>query len=664
MILAINYANQKYRRSQRFNSQTAVDKGKADKVIEYTPQDIDVLFREKNKDILRNKRGNGYWLWKPYIIKKTLEKMQYNDYLCYLDSGAYYINRISYLIKQMEKDGQDIMSFELPFLEKKYTKRDIFVYMRCDSEVYTNTNQRMATMILLKKTDKVVSFVDEWLDYGEKEGIITDQPNHLGKANYKEFIENRHDQSIFSLLCKKYGVIAYRDPSQYGRYADLFWNRKLDKMEYIKSSYPQIIVEHRRVKVTKKLFWQQLFFAYAPYVFVSLYYRNIYIKGENNKIAILTDNMPISEDKYGYGMYKVVNRLLLALNSQIDTVICTDQVYDEEKVDEKFKAKMCVINQFHAFSKFYIEDFLFFIQMLKVIYQLKQKKIKNIFIPLGADYHELKKAYILAHYFKMKVSIYVVDDFQSYYRDILKQRQRDEGRTLNRRIARYFKEMHAVFAISEGMQDYILSTTGKRSRLLSLPYEYQPLDIKNIQDKTQIMFIGNINQLYIQGLKDIAEIIDYINMHEQREIKLRFTYKSALEVKKIIGSYQCIVSQRLESEEILRKEMRSSLFCFMPYSENGQFEIMQNTSFPSKLIEYLSAAKSVVIYGNSSNTAMRYFEKYNLSYVVYGRDKHRLHDIIIEHLTKRIDFNKDYRTVLKKKHSFKMTKEKIMQFMS
>ena len=62
MILAINYANQKYRRSQRFNSQTAVDKGKADKVIEYTPQDIDVLFREKNKDILRNKRGNGYWL--------------------------------------------------------------------------------------------------------------------------------------------------------------------------------------------------------------------------------------------------------------------------------------------------------------------------------------------------------------------------------------------------------------------------------------------------------------------------------------------------------------------------------------------------------------------------------------------------------------------------
>ena len=488
MILAINYANQKYRRSQRFNSQTAVDKGKADKVIEYTPQDIDVLFREKNKDILRNKRGNGYWLWKPYIIKKTLEKMQYNDYLCYLDSGAYYINRISYLIKQMEKDGQDIMSFELPFQEKKYTKRDIFVYMKCDSEIYTNTNQRMATMILLKKTDKVVSFVDEWLDYGEREGIITDQPNHFGKTNYKEFIENRHDQSIFSLLCKKYGVIAYRDPSQYGRFADLFWNRKLDKAEYIKSAYPQIIVEHRRVKVTKKLFWQQLLFAYAPYIFVSLYYKNIYIK-ENNKIAILTDNMPISEDKYGYGMYKVVNRLLLTLNSQIDTVICTDQVYDEEKVDEKFKAKICVINRFHEFSKFYIEDFLFFIQMFKVVYQLKQKKIKNIFVPLGADYHELKRAYILAHYFRMKVSIYVVDDFQSYYRDILKRRQRDEGKKLNQRIARYFKEMNIIFAISEGMQNYILNTTGRQSKLLSLPYEYHPLNIKIFRIKLKLCLL-------------------------------------------------------------------------------------------------------------------------------------------------------------------------------
>lgn len=33
-------------------------------------------------------RGYGYWLWKPYIVKKQLEKMNDNDILIYADSGC------------------------------------------------------------------------------------------------------------------------------------------------------------------------------------------------------------------------------------------------------------------------------------------------------------------------------------------------------------------------------------------------------------------------------------------------------------------------------------------------------------------------------------------------------------------------------------------------
>ncbi len=661
MILAINYADHKYRRAQHFNSQTAIDKGKADEIIEYTPKDIDPAFFNKNKVILKSRRGNGYWLWKPYIIKRSLEKMQYGDYLCYLDSGAYYINQISLLARQMEKDNQEIMSFELPFLEKKYTKRDVFLCMDCDTETYTDTNQRMATMILLKKTQNVEAFVEEWLDYGQREDIITDAQNHLGKGNYKEFIENRHDQSIFSLLCKKYEVPAYRDPSQYGRFARLFWNRKLDETAYVPSDYPQIIVEHRRSNVTKKLFWQQFMFAYAPYPLVRAYFEKVYLKGENNKIAVLTDNMPISEERYGYGMYKVVNRLIAALNSNIETVICTDKIYDEDKVDERFKSKICVKNEFHFCKRAYAADLLFAAQMFNVIRELKQQKIKNIFVPLGADYHELRRAYILAYYFKLRVHIYVVDDFMSYQCNILK--QQDEKSRLERKIIKYFSAMRTVFAISEGMKDYIWDITGRHAKMLSLPYEYQPINKQGLQNVDQIMFVGNINELYVNGLKDIAEIIEDINFREKRDIKLRFTYADTLDVKKLIGSYRCIVSNRLETEEMLREEMRRSLFCFMPYSENARYEIMQRTSFPSKLVEYLSAAKSIVVYGNADNAAMQYFEKYNLPHVICGRDKQRLYTVIKEHLEQAIDLSKDYEMRLEKNHSFKTTKEKIMHFM-
>lgn len=279
MIVAINYANSKYKKAQKINSLTAKYIGRVDKVISYTPGDIDKKFIQKNKEILSQKRGNGYWLWKPYIIKKTLGTMHNNDYLVYLDSGAFYINNVLHLIKEMEKESQYIMAFELPFKERFYTKRDVFAYMNCDTSLYTETNQRMATMIIIKKTEKSVQFVDEWLEYGQLGFIITDARNNIGKSNYSGFIENRHDQSIFSVLSKKYKINAYRDPSQFGRFADIFWRQPIGKTEN-KIMYPQIIAVHRFPEVSMRVFIEQILFAYAPKQLIKFYFNSgLYQKG-------------------------------------------------------------------------------------------------------------------------------------------------------------------------------------------------------------------------------------------------------------------------------------------------------------------------------------------------------------------------------------------------
>lgn len=42
-------------------------------MIEYGPEDIEVSFKEANANILEYKRGNGLWIWNPYLIKKTLD---------------------------------------------------------------------------------------------------------------------------------------------------------------------------------------------------------------------------------------------------------------------------------------------------------------------------------------------------------------------------------------------------------------------------------------------------------------------------------------------------------------------------------------------------------------------------------------------------------------
>lgn len=669
MIVAINYANEIFKKAQRFNTATAINKGKVDKVISYSPKDIDKKFRDKNKNILNRKRGNGYWLWKPYFILHTLNSIAVDDYLVYLDSGAFYLKDVRYLVNQMKKDNQEIMAFELPFKEYLYTKRDAFVCMQCDEKKYIESNQRMATMIIFKKCENTFSFVKEWLFFGQIEDIITDAPNHLGKENYKGFRDHRHDQSIFSLLSKKYNIPAYRDPSQFGRFPDLFWNHFLRNCTvmntYMPSDYPQIIAEHRKSNVTKKEFREQMVYACAPKKIVELFLNNPWYSSDpkkREKIAFLTDNMPIKDSTYGFGMHKVVNRMLIALNSTVDIFICTDINYAEKKIDSRLANKIVVINKFHAVQNNIYKNICFSFQVLRVMFELRQKGIKKVLIPLGADYHELQRAYIIAHFFHMEVSIYVVDDFLEYQREIVKNELNYEK--LNFHVARYLQEMKYIFVISEGMKKRILSVCGRKSTVIPLPFDYREIKYdKNERDKQQIIFLGGINSLYNEGLRDIAEVIDQINREKGLNIKLLFTYRTAKEVKHLIGNYDCIASRRIEDEDVLRQEIKNSLFCFMPYSDKESLFIMQNTSFPSKLIEYLASARSIVVYGNIVNSAQQYFEKNSLQYVVYGRDKAKLKGIILNHINEDIDYSKEYVEVLKRNHSFGKVSKKILHIM-
>lgn len=235
-IIAINYSDEYFANAQKLNTATALLHG-ADRVIEYRKNDIDKDFYQKNKEILTGKRGGGYWLWKPYIIKKSLEQLNSGEYLIYSDSGACYISNIEPLINCMETENTDIMVFSLNYKEGIWSKRDAFILMDCDYEEYYDTPQRLGGFLVIKKTCFANEFVSEWLKYAQDSRIITDQENCMGKENYPGFKENRHDQTILSLLSKKYGLKAFRDPSTLvSNNTDEILNR---------SNYPQIFDLHR-----------------------------------------------------------------------------------------------------------------------------------------------------------------------------------------------------------------------------------------------------------------------------------------------------------------------------------------------------------------------------------------------------------------------------------
>ncbi len=204
MIYAMACGDDKYMPSVKFSLETALKKGKVDKTFSFHLDEMDKQFVEKNKAILEagGTRRKMCYLWKPYFIRKALSDINYNDYLIYMDGGNfYYRNSVLETINFMEDHHIDVLGSRTGlYQEKDWTKRDVFVALDLDREPYLTQSQCRAGFLILKKTEKAISLIDEWLELAQNYNLITDAPNVYGKENYEGFCEHRHDQSILSLL--------------------------------------------------------------------------------------------------------------------------------------------------------------------------------------------------------------------------------------------------------------------------------------------------------------------------------------------------------------------------------------------------------------------------------------------------------------------------------
>ena len=250
MITCITYGDKKYQSAGRLNLETAKMHG-ADKTILYGPHDLPLSFKLQNWRVYYARsgkhlywRGAGFWIWKSYIIKKTLQQLNEGDILIYSDAASVYVNDIGELLKTFYEENLNMMVFTLLHLEKEYTKRDAFVLLDADSSEYTDTRQRIGTYIVMQKNDETIKIVGEWHKACRDYRIITDSKNRMGKDNYPDYITHRHDQSILSIVAKKNGIMEYRDPSQYGNDSSQ-WPDDI----IARSTYPQIWYSTRNPKI-------------------------------------------------------------------------------------------------------------------------------------------------------------------------------------------------------------------------------------------------------------------------------------------------------------------------------------------------------------------------------------------------------------------------------
>lgn len=155
---------------------------------------------------MRVTRGFGYWCWKPQVILQSLRQINEGDILIYADIGCEFVpSKAKSLLEKLQNlANNDIMGFSLPYQERQWTKNDIFRHFGAENNPkFTESSHICATLIFMKKSAKTIQIITEWLDIFKNHwNLVDDSPSQT--PNHKDFCENRHDQSIWSMINKKY----------------------------------------------------------------------------------------------------------------------------------------------------------------------------------------------------------------------------------------------------------------------------------------------------------------------------------------------------------------------------------------------------------------------------------------------------------------------------
>jgi hypothetical protein len=175
-------------------------------------------FYQLHRNILDQKRGAGYWLWKPYIILQELKRLDDGDYVVYSDCGRHFVQsfsrRIDTLLARCSDNRGVLPGVYIPYwgANRTWTKRDCFVLTGCDQEEYWNPCQIQASFSVWQKNEFSLSFAEKWLRYCTDERILTDIPNTCGLPDFAGFKEHRHDQSVLTICAIEEGLRGLGDP--------------------------------------------------------------------------------------------------------------------------------------------------------------------------------------------------------------------------------------------------------------------------------------------------------------------------------------------------------------------------------------------------------------------------------------------------------------------
>lgn len=212
----LTFADARYSQSLERIRKEAMAMGVFESITCMDESQLDPQYWQQHHAFCRSTRGFGYWIWKSQATLQMLARLPENDLLFYCDAGCILnadgLPRFKEYMDMTYQHASGVLGFELQFFEAHWTKGDTLHALDYTKPNEVFTKQLVGGIYFIRNNPTTRSLVKQWRDacISCNYHLVDDTPG-IHHPNDPGFRENRHDQSIWSILRKKHGALIIPD---------------------------------------------------------------------------------------------------------------------------------------------------------------------------------------------------------------------------------------------------------------------------------------------------------------------------------------------------------------------------------------------------------------------------------------------------------------------
>jgi len=375
------------------------------------------------------------------------------------------------------------------------------------------------------------------------------------------------------------------------------------------------------------------------------------------KLDIYCESAPLADDQVSYGLTRVMTAISHALSNEaveilvlpVDGLTLPQHIHKQARPLTKLGSNLIA----KIISKLQQRTPIVAQTLFKIWAHWNRSNRGSppfLLAVIGANYRTLLRAQELAKIRKQNLIVYLVDDLV-----IPAKGNGSDIQLVSESIKNTLHSVNKIYCITKTLGERNKRLFGVTSAVLDLPFLPTPNSAPT-QSKHQLIYVGAVNFLYASTLQLLIKKLSEYNTRNTIPLTLRLTVQRSIAERSLGALPSWVIAEPIPDSGDLRREIGASIAAVLPYSFHPEHREMVETSFPSKLLDYLYSAKKIITIAPEYSSVAEYFK--NQSWMKIETQSFSIEDII--NSTKNAPDQRDsYRAHLFERHSLDVFRQQL-----